>query len=116
MLIYFIAVIRYFSNYFTLHRSDLAPRAAPLDLRLLWISKWSYFTPRIFKGPVVMDIKYFKPLTASLFLSHKTPLDIFNQSLQSQKGPCIVFKISLKYLLLQYQVISILLPHEKSVQ
>ena len=28
-------LIRYFSNYYTLHRSDLAARAAPLDLRLL---------------------------------------------------------------------------------
>ena len=27
-------LIRYFSNYYTLHRSDLAARAAPLDLRL----------------------------------------------------------------------------------
>ena len=27
-------LIRYFSNYFTLHRSDLAARAAPLDPRL----------------------------------------------------------------------------------
>ena len=26
--------IRYFSNYYTLHRSDLAARAAPLDPRL----------------------------------------------------------------------------------
>ena len=28
-------LIRYFSNYYTLHRSDLAARAAPLDPRLL---------------------------------------------------------------------------------
>ena len=28
-------LIRYFSNYFTLHRSDLAARAAPLDPRLI---------------------------------------------------------------------------------
>ena len=27
-------LIRYFSNYFTLHRSNLAARAAPLDQRL----------------------------------------------------------------------------------
>ena len=27
-------LIRYFSNYYTLHRSDLADRAAPLDPRL----------------------------------------------------------------------------------
>ena len=27
-------LIRYFSNYYTLHRSDLAARAAPLDPRL----------------------------------------------------------------------------------
>ena len=27
-------LIRYFINYFTLHRSDLAARAAPLDPRL----------------------------------------------------------------------------------
>ena len=27
-------LIRYFSNYYTLHRSDLAVRAAPLDPRL----------------------------------------------------------------------------------
>ena len=35
-------LIRYFSNYYTLHRSDLAARAAPLDPRLLppmlWLS------------------------------------------------------------------------------
>ena len=30
----FSFLIRYFSNYYTLHRSDLAARAAPLDLRL----------------------------------------------------------------------------------
>ena len=30
-------LIRYFSNYYTLHRSDLAARAAPLDPRLLSI-------------------------------------------------------------------------------
>ena len=28
-------LIRYFSNYYTLHRSDLAAQAAPLDPRLL---------------------------------------------------------------------------------
>ena len=28
-------LIRYFSNYYTLHRDDLAARAAPLDPRLL---------------------------------------------------------------------------------
>ena len=27
-------LIRYFNNYYTLHRSDLAARAAPLDPRL----------------------------------------------------------------------------------
>ena len=27
-------LIRFFSNYYTLHRSDLAARAAPLDPRL----------------------------------------------------------------------------------
>ena len=35
-------LIRYFSNYYTLHRSDLAARAAPLDPRLMycmWICK-----------------------------------------------------------------------------
>ena len=31
-------LIRYFSNYYTLHRSDLAARAAPLDPRLVTIS------------------------------------------------------------------------------
>ena len=30
---------RHFSNYYTLHRSDLAARAAPLDPRLVWTSK-----------------------------------------------------------------------------
>ena len=30
----FIALIRYFNNYLTLHRSDLATWAAPLDPRL----------------------------------------------------------------------------------
>ena len=29
-------LIRYFSNYYTLHRSDLAARAAPLDPCLLY--------------------------------------------------------------------------------
>ena len=29
--------IRYFSNYYTLHRSDLAARAAPLDPRLIQV-------------------------------------------------------------------------------
>ena len=31
-------LIRYFSNYYTLHRSDLAARAAPLDPRLTYLS------------------------------------------------------------------------------
>ena len=30
----FSFLIRYFSNYYTFHRSDLAARAAPLDPRL----------------------------------------------------------------------------------
>ena len=30
-------LIRYFSNYYTLHRSDLAARAAPLDPCLAWM-------------------------------------------------------------------------------
>ena len=29
---------RYFSNYYTLHRSDLAARAAPLDPRLVIVN------------------------------------------------------------------------------
>ena len=36
-------LIKYFSNYFTLHRSDLAARAAPLD-------------PRLFKSKVVSNL------------------------------------------------------------
>ena len=32
-------LIRHFSNYYTLHRSDLAARAAPLDPRLYIINK-----------------------------------------------------------------------------
>ena len=32
-------LIRYFSNYYTLHRSDLAARAAPLDPRLIKVMK-----------------------------------------------------------------------------
>ena len=32
-------LIRYFSNYYTLHRSDLAARAAPLDPRLCLSAK-----------------------------------------------------------------------------
>ena len=32
-------LIRYFSNYYTLHRSDLAARAAPLDPRLLEVEE-----------------------------------------------------------------------------
>ena len=31
-------LIRYFSNYNTLHRSDLAARAAPLDPRLEYVA------------------------------------------------------------------------------
>ena len=31
-------LIRYFSNYYTLHRSDLAARAEPLDQRLYSLS------------------------------------------------------------------------------
>ena len=34
-------LIRYFSNYYTLHRSDLAARAAPLDPRLTIASYFS---------------------------------------------------------------------------
>ena len=32
-------LIRYFCNYYTLHRSDLAALAAPLDPRLFWITR-----------------------------------------------------------------------------
>ena len=35
-------LIRFFSNYYTLHRSDLAARAAPLDPRLQFILKYSF--------------------------------------------------------------------------
>ena len=40
-------LIRYFSNYYTLHRSDLAARAAPLDPRLssLYVSYMGFCTP-----------------------------------------------------------------------
>ena len=34
-------LIRYFSNYYTLHRSDLAARAAPLDPRLILTETFS---------------------------------------------------------------------------
>ena len=37
-------LIRYFSNYYTLHRSDLAARAAPLDPRLAFVSKIAELT------------------------------------------------------------------------
>ena len=30
-----LTLLRYFSNYYTLHRSDLATPAAPLDSRLM---------------------------------------------------------------------------------
>ena len=33
-------LIRYFSNYYTLHRSDLAARAVPLDPRLEDVKKY----------------------------------------------------------------------------
>ena len=33
-------LIRYFRNYYTLHRSDLAAQAAPLDPRLFKESEW----------------------------------------------------------------------------
>ena len=36
-------LIRYFSNYYTLHRSDLAARAAPLDPRLIIYNEDSVF-------------------------------------------------------------------------
>ena len=43
-------LIRYFSNYYALHRSDLAARAAPLDPRLLFMGlRWlknSYSFPQ----------------------------------------------------------------------
>ena len=39
-------LIRHFSNYYTLHRSDLAARAAPLDPRL---SKFEFRIKRQFK-------------------------------------------------------------------
>ena len=44
-------LIRYFSNYYTLHRSDLAARAAPLDPRL------SIQVPGFFKpGTVIKEM------------------------------------------------------------
>ena len=36
-------LIRYFSNYYTLHRSDLAARAAPLDPRLYTTHVFFFF-------------------------------------------------------------------------
>ena len=38
-------LIRYFSNYYTLHRSDLAARAAPLDPRLKYLSTQKSLCP-----------------------------------------------------------------------
>ena len=37
-------LIRYFSNYYTLHRSDLAARAAPLDPRLTRVFNLHLYT------------------------------------------------------------------------
>ena len=39
-------LIRYFSNYYALHRSDLAARAAPLDPRLRGNYDFSMFQVR----------------------------------------------------------------------
>ena len=44
-------LIRYFSNYYTLHRTDLAARAAPLDPRLgnnipVFLLQWFLFSPK----------------------------------------------------------------------
>ena len=45
-------LIRYFSNYYTLHRSDLAARAAPLDLRLILLLLYNYYN-----GSEVVQVK-----------------------------------------------------------
>ena len=53
MLLYaeiFIALIRYFSNYLTLHRSDLAAWAAPLDPHLFTETNFLY-------GKIIKDKK-----------------------------------------------------------
>ena len=45
-------LIRYFSNHYTLHRSDLAARAAPLDLRLILLLLYNYYN-----GSEVVQVK-----------------------------------------------------------
>ena len=42
-------LIRYFSNYYILHRSDLAARAAPLDPRLVYITPPVIYTLQTYK-------------------------------------------------------------------
>ena len=59
-------LIRYFSNYYTLHRSDLAARAAPLDPRLL-NKKLNIFDQKNQKKPIysfriAVNIKLYKSL------------------------------------------------------
>ena len=52
------SLIRYFSNYFTLHRSDLAARAAPLDPRFTQAAEYLSFFNRISDLPdeqTIMD-------------------------------------------------------------
>ena len=53
-------LIGYFSNYYTLHRSDLAARAAPLDPRLSLKSLVQAITRTIIKNIKLKNTPYFK--------------------------------------------------------
>ena len=53
-------LIGYFSNYYTLHRSELAARAAPLDPRLSLKSLVQAITRTIIENIKLKNTPYFK--------------------------------------------------------
>ena len=74
-------LIRYFSNYYTLHRSDLAARAPPLDLLLTYFctfpSQWNWCISNKIIFHDILDI-IFPDRKAFCFLKKKNIIKLFS--------------------------------------
>ena len=82
-------LMRYFSNYYTLHRSDLAARAAPLDPRLMFICIQGLtsitsinshtISVNYFLSPIIYFDEYLKPWSTTCH-KYNWVLDCYGQS------------------------------------
>ena len=103
-------LIRYFSNYYTLHRSDLAARAAPLDPRSVQILR---LRSRVQYSPSLLVLKLTKKFTlmTNLMVVVLLPLDltVFRDLMRSTE--CLSeFQAQHDYSLYQYITLVFLYP------